>query len=371
MRLLTVSNVPLDPSLGSGYVIAGYVEQLRARGHEITTLEPRDYVRWPRLRCARRWRTLAGYTRATLRAVQPGRFEVVELWGAEAWRAVQRLASRAERPLLVGRSNGLEPFAQAELRRHDCAPRPSWAGRLFDRAQQPAAAFRGVDLLTLVSESERNFARAHDYQPAERLLALDNPLPDDWLGLPVPSARPAVLGYFGAWLPHKGTALIPGVLTSALRAHAGWRARLVGPGPHQVQTLFPDDVRARVECLPFVHDKARLRALYQETAVVLLPSVYESFGLVAAEALACGCALVAAPVGFPAALRADTEAVIVRAHTTAAWSAAVTALLGDEARRGRLAAAGHARVQSLRWDHAVTRLENFYARHLPARTAGR
>lgn len=363
MRLLVVSNVPLDPALGSGYVITGYVDRLRARGHLVATLEPRDYVPWPRMRGAKRLRTLWGYTRATLRAVRENSCDVVELWGAESWRAMQRLAPRSPRPLLVARSNGLEPHFAVELARHGLAEPASLAGYLLDRWQQQEEAFRRADLLTTCSEFDAAFATAHRYQPAERHLTLPNPLPDEWLGQTFDPERPRVLAYFGAWLPNKGSTLLPTVLGNALRAHPTWRARLVGPAP-EVAAKFPADVRARVEFAGHVRDKSRLRALYRESAVVLMPSAYESFGLVAAEALACGCALVASPVGFPASLRDGEEAVLVRERSVAAWTAALDRAQRDESQRRLLAAAGHARVQSLRWSDAIARLENFYARWL-------
>lgn len=364
MRLLTVSNVPLEASAGSGYVISGYVQHLRARGHEVTTLEPRDYLPWPSRRGAHRLRMLLGYTRATHRAVNRGRFDVVELWGAESWLVARQLAARPSRPFLVGRSNGLETHFRAALAAHGAA-QPGLAGRLFDRWQSPADAFRRVDALTVVSRFDADYATAAGYQPPERLLHLDNPLPPEWLGQPLGPARPPVLGFFGAWLENKGRALLPEIFAAALRAAPKWRGLIVGP-PAEAPTAFAPELRARLTFVPFTSDKAHLRELYRGCAVTLLPSAYESFGLVAAEALACGCALVASPVGFAAGLRDGEEALLVRERSVRAWSEALVPLLRDPARRAQLAAAGHARVQALAWPATVDRLEAFYAARLAA-----
>lgn len=366
MRILTVSNVPLLASTGSGYVIAGYVDRMRARGHHVKTLEPRDYLRRPGLGGARRLRTLLGYTRATLRAVAAEEFDVVELWGGESWQSARTLAAGPQRPLLVARSNGLEPHARRWEAASGLVPRPSFAGRLFDRWQRVEDAFRRVDALTLVSTFDAAFAHERGYQPADRMRVLENPLLDDWLGQPPPTSRPPVLGYFGSWSARKGNTILPAVITETLRAHPAWRAQLVGPGP-EVATEFADDLRARIEFVPHVHDKAQLQSLYRGVAVVLMPSVYESFGLVTAEAMACGCAVVASPVGFAAGLRPDEEALLVSELTSAVWTHTMCEFLRTPSRIAAVAGRGQAAVQRLRWNDAVEELEAFYheqrARH--------
>lgn len=360
MRILTVSNVPLEAQLGSGYVVSGYVERLRALGHEVATLAPRDYELLPQWRRAKRLRVFAGYSRAVLRALRAVTYDLVELWGAESWWVAHRLSRRSRRPLIIGRSNGLEPLFNRALADAGLAPKRSPAARAFDGWQDTEAAFRRVDALTTVSLRDRDYALRENYQPTERLLALENPLADEWLDQPIADERPPVVSYFGSWLPWKGANVLPVVMTAVLRAQPGWRARLVGVGNLNPAETFPADVAARVEAIPFVAERPRLRRLYHETAIVLMPSVYESFGLVAAESMACGCALVASPTGFAAALRPGAEAVIVGSWAADAWSRAVLGLMAREDERRGIARAGHARVQVLRWAPAVARLLEFY-----------
>lgn len=362
MRILTVSNVPVESHFGSGYVIAGYVERLRALGHHVVVLDPRNFEWLPWVRPGKRLRVQLGYTRATLRAVARTQFDVVELWGAEASWAAMRLACRPGRPRLIARSNGLEPHLRRALQSADLTEATGWAGRILDRCQRPEEAFRQVDGITTVSEYDRRFAVERRYRPSERILALENPLDPDWLGRVLVQERPRILGFFGSWLPRKGVAVLRAVLPSLLRQHSDWRVRLVGIGEAGARETWPEDVVARIEVVPFVGDRVRMRTLYEETAVVVMPSAYESFGLVAAEAMACGCAVVASPVGLAADLRPEGEVVVVPTLEPNAWRTEIDRMCADEARRRRIAAAGHARVQSLRWEIAITRLLAFYDR---------
>lgn len=76
-----------------------------------------------------------------------------------------------------------------------------------------------------------------------------------------------------------------------------------------------------------------LRAPYQSLAVVLVPAIYEGFGLVTAEALC----------------------------------QAVETLAADEPLRQTIARGGYRRAQALRWDGAIATVETSYLRWLGER----
>lgn len=363
MNILTLANGPLDPSRGSGYVICGYSERLGRRGHRVTLLEPRDFEPGYGLTRAIRWRQAFGMARACLSAVASERFDVIEIFGGEAWLAFSLLARITPRPaLLVSRSNGLETHALEVLR----------GGRARGRLEGAAArayerAFRRADLLVLVSEFDRAFARSRRYQREDRLLVLPNPLPDAFLGLDVDLAREPLLGFVGSWLPIKGTDLLASDVPSLLAEFPRSRLLLIGVGARfDPAKHFPAALLSRIEVVAEADRERELPALYRRLALLLAPSRYESFSLVAAEAMAHGCPVVASPVGFPAGLAPGEEVVLLEDRAPGSLYAAARPLLADEAYRHRVAAGGHARVQALSWDQAVARLESAYARLLPA-----
>ncbi len=344
-----------------------YAERLQSLGHAVTLLGPETYEWMTRLRAGKRLRMLIGYSRAALAAVRSDAYDVVELWGAEGWWAMDRLSRRARRPLLVARSNGLEPHFEANLERAGLAAGKTSLGRGFDFWQKRERAFRRADLLTIVSQFDRSFAVARGYQPDDRLLTLENPLPDDWLGQPFKAERPRVVGFFGSSTPNKGGPLLLQAIRPLLESSPEWTVRFVGSGDLDLGQTLPAALAGRVQQIPFVSDRARLRAVYQDMAIVAMPSAYESFGLVAAEAMACGCLLVASNTGFAAGLSRDLEARVVAERNVEAWSHALLAATADEARRREIARAGHARVQQLRWTPTVARLAATYEQRLAQR----
>lgn len=373
MRILSFANCPPDDRLGSGYVIRRSAEGLRRAGHEVDLYGPADYEPFHRLARGRgvSYRQAAGMAAGSLARLARAGCDVVELWGAQAWLAaalLTRLPGR--RFLLVCRSNGLEPHYEEMMEAVRAAGEiPSWRpwhhlsqSRLFVRA------LRRADGVITVSPWDRDWAVARGLGPAGRVTAVENPLPESYLGLDPGSERGPVLGYVGSWLPIKGVKLLAEALPGILREYPEWRLCLVGAGTgFRAADHFPADLLPRIEVIPFADRETELKELYRSFAVALLPSVYESFGLAAAEAMACGAALVATRVGFAAGLRHGEEAWLLPDRSPAALQEALRTLLRDPQRRQALAHGGHRRVQSLRWDRALEAVEATYEDWLAAR----
>ena len=92
---------------------------------------------------------------------------------------------------------------------------------------------------------------------------------------------------------------------------------------------------ARVEHVRFDADDALLRDLYRSAAVVCIPSLAEGFGLVAAEALACGAAVIASSASSLPEVVGDAG-LLVDPRDPAAWVRALGAVVADPALADRL-----------------------------------
>jgi MMP alpha-(1->4)-mannosyltransferase len=112
-------------------------------------------------------------------------------------------------------------------------------------------------------------------------------------------------------------------------------------------------IRTRVE-------PASLVELYASAQVAVSPSLFEGFGFPAAEAMACGLALVAARGGALPEVVGDAG-VLVPVADDAALADAIAALLADPGRREALGRAARARVRErFRWDAAARALVDVY-----------
>ena len=97
-----------------------------------------------------------------------------------------------------------------------------------------------------------------------------------------------------------------------------------------------DELADRVEFLGEVDDE-QLHHLYASAHIVVLPSRYESFGLVVVEAMMHGAAVLSTDIGGIAEVTRDgIDAVLVPPADAPALAAAMSALLDDPARRAAL-----------------------------------
>lgn len=365
MKVLVLSNSPLIESQGSGYVILNFVRGLQERGHEIDLFGPEQLEPFAFLRKAKSHRISLGMLFCAVRQIRRKKYDVVEFYGGESWLAAWYLSRLRNRTfLLVSHSNGIETHTREILEKH-LPNGTSWDGkplRWYQKLLHPPVehAFTTVDAVVTVSQFDRDYAIAVGYQTPEHVAAFENPLPDEFLALETPFERPVVIGYCGSWLPRKGNEIIQTDLTRILEEFPTSQLKLIGVGnDFQKESVFPAAICSRIEVLPSV-TRAELIRIYQSIAVLAQPSIYESFGLVAAEAMACGCALVAANTGFASSLCDRDQAMLMEQPAAPFLYRCVRELLLDEPLRQRIARAGHARVQSLRWPETIERIETTY-----------
>lgn len=100
--------------------------------------------------------------------------------------------------------------------------------------------------------------------------------------------------------------------------------------------------------VPFASDSDHLAALYSMADVVAVPSRGETFGLVAAEAMACGTPVVAFGVGGLTDVVGNNEGgVLVAAEDAGEFAASIDRLLGDSDLTGKLSIGAISRVGRL------------------------
>jgi alpha-1,6-mannosyltransferase len=133
----------------------------------------------------------------------------------------------------------------------------------------------------------------------------------------------------------------------------------VGPGKARLDALL--ERQADVHYIGYIKDPEEMARWYASADVVFALSAFETFGLSAAEALASGCALVAANEGAVEELvRRSGGGVLVPYNDTGALIEATNALLASGAWRGMGAAAAAFARRHFSWDAAFTRMLGFY-----------
>lgn len=113
--------------------------------------------------------------------------------------------------------------------------------------------------------------------------------------------------------------------------------------------------------LPGAVAQGELPRYYRAADALVVASRYESFGLVAVEALACGTPVVASKVGgLPSIVRDGVNGVLVPWRHAQAFAEHLDALLGDPARLRRLRAAARPSVEQYDWRRIGDQVRGLY-----------
>ena len=128
--------------------------------------------------------------------------------------------------------------------------------------------------------------------------------------------------------------------------------------PRMVQDLSLSDRVTFTGRLP-VEELART---HNEASVFVSPSLYEGFGLPAAEAMACGTPVVATTAGaFPEVIADGETGILVPPADARSLADAIAALLADPARRAAMGAAGTKRIEEqFSWRVCASRTAALY-----------
>ncbi|HZC06871.1 MAG TPA: glycosyltransferase [Ktedonobacterales bacterium] len=104
-----------------------------------------------------------------------------------------------------------------------------------------------------------------------------------------------------------------------------------------------------------------LPTYYHAADAVVVSSRYESFGLVAVEALACGAPVVASAAGgLPSIVRDGENGLLVRWRSPQAFAEQIDLLLSDDTLRERAQASARASVERFDWRHIGDRVRDLY-----------
>lgn len=143
-----------------------------------------------------------------------------------------------------------------------------------------------------------------------------------------------------------------------------------GPALRQIATSL--GLRDHVVFRGAVSEKERQR-LFSRAAVQMMPSRFEGFGMVAAEAMAAGVPLVASTAGsLPEVVSPPAGGILVPPEDPQALASAVARLLSDPQRRSRLSETARASAKRFLWDEVAQDhlgfLRGIAADHLLRRT---
>lgn len=283
------------------------------------------------------------------------------------------------------------------LTTHSLEPHRPWKVEQLGNAYHASSwleetAYRNADGVVAVSGAMKRDVQELYGVPPEKIRVIPNgidvreydhkPDPDVLRRYGVDPDVPFVL-FVGRITRQKG---ILHLLRALRHVPAGTRVALCAGAPDTPE--IGAEMRARVEELrrerpdlsvawiETMLSRPEIIAFYSQAAVFVCPSVYEPFGIINLEAMACGAAVVASRTGgIPEAVADGETGILVDVDPVGGGdfeprdpeafarrlADAIAALMQDPARRAALAAAGRRRVvEHFSWESVASRTLDFY-----------
>jgi phosphatidylinositol alpha-mannosyltransferase len=180
--------------------------------------------------------------------------------------------------------------------------------------------------------------------------------------------RPNLL-HVGRFDPRNGVDRVIRAWLEVRRLGTEARLILVGDGPLRAryEAMVPAGLRADAHFVGFVPNSERA-SYYASGDVLLCPATGGTFGIIALEAMAAGCAVVAADTpGFRNVVRNGVDGVLIQVGAGAdpgsrQLAAVANHLLCDEPARWRLVEAGRRRAAAFDWPEITAQVLALYAR---------
>lgn len=168
-------------------------------------------------------------------------------------------------------------------------------------------------------------------------------------------------GRLGAWY-YKGLDLLIKAWGIISAKYPDWKLQIAGTGSEQDverinKWIKEEGVETRSELLGFCTD---MLPVYKRASIFVLSSRYEGFGMVLTEAMACGCACIAADHKGRQSeiITSDNEGVIIPPNDENAIAAALDKVLSDDNYRKKIQQFGLKRSDYYKLDHCIDRWES-------------
>jgi phosphatidylinositol alpha-mannosyltransferase len=171
------------------------------------------------------------------------------------------------------------------------------------------------------------------------------------------------IGFIGRFQePRKGLSILVESLPHIIKQNPDIRVLVAGPGDsEEFLKEVPSVLHHRFEFLGRITEEEKADFLHSIGVYVAPNTGGESFGIILAEALAAGAAVVASDIpAFDALLGQGAYGTLFSSESASSLAEAVNKVLGDDALRNRLRADGKAYAQSFDWDVVAERIYDVY-----------
>jgi glycosyltransferase involved in cell wall biosynthesis len=232
-------------------------------------------------------------------------------------------------------------------------------------------AYRGLDVLTTVTEADAAAYRRKMRLPGVRVAALPNSVPDPVLPAADGSAKIVVAA--GRLVPVKRYDLLIEAFAPVAAAHPDWHLRIYGKGEEQARLRRLIDRLGLGNNAFLMGAAAPMEGEWVKGSIGATAANFEPFGMTIVEAMRCGLPVVSTdcPHGPREIIQDGVDGRLVPVGDREALSAALLDLVRDDERRRRMGRSAIENARRFAPVPVVERAERLIDEALAARGTGR
>lgn len=364
MRILTLTNSPLDSRLGSGKTVLNFSQGLRDADHHVDVFTAQDFRLWPHIARPNQLLMAAGAHQLVRQKMRANSYDLLEFYGGEFGFTTWSYSRRRHRPLLVAHTNGLELVGVERGNAWETSKdEPHFRLNLEEIYYKLAwLSFERADAFVCLCETDRQYVLQRGFYSENRAVVIEPGLDDSYLAIPFDTPREERVAFTGSWIPRKGTNILCRVMSQIMQRRPTLWLDIYGTSgePDVIRKEFTSSVRSRVLVHPRLSETELATGL-SRAKVFFFPTQYEGFGIALAEAMACGCVPVTTRTGFGAELCDAKEAILVDFGDEKAMGEAIDSLLANDGLRQQIAEGAWQRTRSLTWKENARKLADTYS----------
>lgn len=227
------------------------------------------------------------------------KWDIVDATTADTW-ILAKLAPKNKKPKIVVTSHGLEHMFEEG--------RGIWEKRtsLRYRCWLPLKlkfvelSLKCADHICVLTHNEKKYISTNFLISQDKISVYYHSLPSYFKNLPdYVSPDEFRILYVGSWLIHKGIQYLLQALEELCQEDINFSVTLGGLKTQEylVRQQMSRRLNARVKIIPIIENQD-LPALYLSHSLLVFPSLYEGFGMVLAEAMACGLPVITTQAGI-------------------------------------------------------------------------
>lgn len=229
------------------------------------------------------------------------KWDIIDATTSDTW-ILGKLRGKNKKPKIVVSSHGLEHIF--EERRATYEKKTSLRYKYWIRLHLKSveSSLKSADHICVLTHTEKEYIENKFSIPEEHISVSYHSLPAHFLNLPeYRSPNEFKILYVGGWEKRKGIRYLLEALENLCNQKINFSATLAGlkVKGSLVQKHLSESLKQRVKIIPFIENRA-LPNLYLSHSVFVFPSLYEGFGMVLAEAMACGVPVVTTEAGIAA-----------------------------------------------------------------------